>query len=531
MAAQGAGAGPVNGGNIDIQGGDGVGGGNTGNVNITGTNIELNGTVTTASNDLVLQPASNKVGIGTSSPKHPLQIGDNNVNMTVQAASGMVINGSLNNSFESDYPSRNVANNGNAPILIVAAGTNTSNTLSFGIGGSNYDFNTWIQGYYDNGSSGGNGTKDILLQPDGGNVGIGETSPDSNVKLHIKSAHNDGCRLKIESSNSTSGWKAPVIDLVPAGGSSNLILANGPGGGITMRPVDGKNVILCDKNSAGTAFTTDANGSVSGRVGIGVSAPEYPLHVASNKSHQAAQGGRFFSATQSITGFASNSTSFAIGAYAEGYVRSGLGFVAFSDERIKENITEVPDNLALQKLRDISCCYYEYKDKIGRGTKQTIGFIAQQVKEHLPMAVDSDSKEIIPNEMRVLEATWDGVNMSSDLTDVSGVKYRFYVSNDPSGNDEVEKEIIGNADNTFTFDKHYNNVFCYGKEVDDFHTVDKQKLFAVNFSATQEIDKIQQEEKTKLAAAEERITALETENATLKAQLNSIEARLAALEA
>ena len=146
------------------------------------------------------------------------------------------------------------------------------------------------------------------------------------------------------------------------------------------------------------------------------------------------------------------------------------------------------------------------------------------------MAV-SLQKSIIPNEMRLLETTWDGLNMSSDLTDVSGVKYKFYVSNDPSGNDEVEKEIVGNQDNTFTFDKHYNNVFCYGKEVDDFHTVDKQKLFTVNFSATQEIDKIQQAEKTKLAAAEERITALETENASLKAQLNSIEARLAALEA
>ena len=152
------------------------------------------------------------------------------------------------------------------------------------------------------------------------------------------------------------------------------------------------------------------------------------------------------------------------------------------------------------------------------------------------MAV-SIEKSIIPNEIRLLETTWDGLNMSSDLTDVSGVKYRFYVSNDPSGNDEVEKEIIGNADNTFTFDQQYNNIFCYGKKVDDFHTVDKQKLFTVNFSATQEIDKIQQQEKTKLAAAEtkleaaeERITALETENASLKAQLNSIESRLAALE-
>ena len=181
-------------------------------------------------------------------------------------------------------------------------------------------------------------------------------------------------------------------------------------------------------------------------------------------------------------------------------------------------------------LRDIDCNYYEYKDKKRRGTQKTIGFIAQQVKEHVPMAV-SLIKSIIPNEMRHLGSTWDGLNMNSDLTDVSGVKYKFYVSNDPSGNDEVEKQIIGNADNTFTFDKKYNTVFCYGKEVDDLHTLDKQKLFTVNFSATQEIDKIQQEEKTKLAAAEERISVLETENATLKAQLNSIEARLAALEA
>ena len=150
--------------------------------------IGVNDTITTTtatsssnSNKFVIDKDDN-VGIGTSSPKHPLQIGDNNVNMTVQAASGMVINGTLNNSFESDYPSRNVANNGNAPILILAAGTNPSNNLSFGVGGSNYGFRTWIQGYFDNGI-GGNGTKDILLQPVGGNVGIGTTSPASALQI------------------------------------------------------------------------------------------------------------------------------------------------------------------------------------------------------------------------------------------------------------------------------------------------------------------------------------------------------------
>ena len=54
-----------------------------------------------------------------------------------------------------------------------------------------------------------------------------------------------------------------------------------------------------------------------------------------------------------------------------------------SDERIKENIRDVSDNFALQKLRDISCVYYEYKDKLKRGADTTIGFIAQQVKDLL----------------------------------------------------------------------------------------------------------------------------------------------------
>ena len=31
----------------------------------------------------------------------------------------------------------------------------------------------------------------------------------------------------------------------------------------------------------------------------------------------------------------------------------------FRDQRIKENIRDVPDNASLQKLRDISCCFYE----------------------------------------------------------------------------------------------------------------------------------------------------------------------------
>ena len=189
----------------------------------------------------------------------------------------------------------------------------------------------------------------------------------------------------------------------------------------------------------------------------------------------------------------------------------------FSDERIKTNIQEVEDSSALQKVRDINCVSYNYKDTVSRGNTRVIGFLAQQVKVHLPEAVN-EITDIIPNEMRVLDdVSWNGTNMNSiSLNSVSGVKYRFYVSNEADANDEVMKEVIGNEDNTFTFEQQWTNVFCYGKEVEDFHILDKQKLFALNFSATQELDRQLQAEKTKTAT-------LETQVADLLARVSALE--------
>ena len=263
-------------------------------------------------------------------------------------------------------------------------------------------------------------------------------------------------------------------------------------------------------------YNNNNNVRIYGKVSIGATSPSFPLHVTTSVAGNL-RSARFYA----------NSTSHgnAVQAHSTQYYNIGIKSIGgiwtngvlwsasdYSDIRIKENIIDVPDDLSLQKLRDISCSYYEYKDKLKRGHEQVIGFIAQQVKEHLPMAVTTVSN-IIPNEMRNLQdISWNGTDMSCDLTDVSGIKYCFYVSNDLSNNGEIRKEIIGNEDNTFTFDTSYNNVFCYGKEVDDFHILKKDKLFALNFSATQEIDR--------------KVIALEEENKTLKERLEALEKRL-----
>ena len=108
--------------------------------------------------------------------------------------------------------------------------------------------------------------------------------------------------------------------------------------------------------------------------------------------------------------------------------------------------------------------------------------------------------------------------LTSNLQDVSGVKYRFYVLDNIENESEREKEVelVGNSDNTFTFDHPWKTIFCYGKQVDDFHRLDKNKLFTINFSATQEIDRQQQADKLKIQTLETEIQSQQQEIETLK---------------
>ena len=342
-------------------------------------------------------------------------------------------------------------------------------------------------------------SNDVSICYGGGNVGIGLTSPES--ALHVKS---------------TKNWQGIWLD-----DEGGLIVK------IARADTAGEPYMMLYSSGKGVAIRSASHSYFNGgNVGIGTTSPGFPLHVSGQKSSSGYTfNGWYGEGGHANAGYSNSTSSQTVSGYFSHDIWAEKLLVS-SDERIKENIRDVSDNASLQKLRDISCCFYEYKDKVERSSLTTIGFIAQQVKEHIPLAV-SIQTEIIPNEMRKLEdVSWNGFNMSSDLSDCSGVKYRFYVSNDISGNEKM-KEVVGNEDNTFTFDQSWNNVFCYGKEVDDFHTLDKQKIFALAFSATQEIDKIQQAEKTKLEEQTSKLAAAETEIATLNTKNQELESKLA----
>jgi len=397
-------------------------------------------------------------------------------------------------------------------------------------------------------------SNDLILQGTGGGVKIGNfstTNPNTNNQVLQITA---GVRqISIGGNNSNTYIQAHEVGNY----DSNAFLN-----------ITGYRLKLLGNNDTGITVME------TGKVGIGTTSPDYPLTIETFSTLFTGHNSIFWTSSRNLhvigtttsdggTLFSANSSDYITANYltATGNVsiRSEYGIwtdlylLITSDKRIKENIRDVSDNVALQKLRDISCCFYEYKDKINKGISTNLGFIAQQVRKHLPQAI-SIQRAIIPNEMRRIEnSQWTTLTDASgnntykltipDLEDASGnIKYRFYMSNDPSGNDECKKEItsLENDPKSFIFEEQWQNVFLYGKEVDDFHTLDKQKLFALNFSASQEIDRIQQQEKAKLTAAhtkleeqtlklataEAKITTLEAENTTLKARLDAIEAKL-----
>ena len=219
------------------------------------------------------------------------------------------------------------------------------------------------------------------------------------------------------------------------------------------------------------------------------------------------------------------------------YMEGNSIILITSDERIKKEITNANSNDCLTTLRNIPIREYGYIDTKLRGSGKTIGFIAQEVDKEFSMAV-TKKHGCIPNEYRRLDnITWTEIKDNSDnilnykltINDLNETldfqKYRFYVTDetnlkDLSSNEQM-KEIISLKDEpkSFLFDKKWTNVFLWGKYVANFHTIDKHKLFTLNFSATQELDR-------KVIALENENTELKTEVATLKSELAAIKQHL-----
>ena len=203
-------------------------------------------------------------------------------------------------------------------------------------------------------------------------------------------------------------------------------------------------------------------------------------------------------------------------------------YVYYSDVRIKKNIVDVDDDMALNYIRQIEPKIYQYIDYKSRGTSNVFGFIAQQIANVLPYAT-SKILEFIPDVYSFANCIPNS-NNTTKLVFTSNIYTKDLFSNsyikliDPQNN-LIYANITIIEDANIYIDKliSYENVFVFGKLVNDFVSLDKNAIFTVGISAIQDLDKI-------TSNTNVNVTSLQSTVQTMQAQIAALTARVTALE-
>lgn len=210
----------------------------------------------------------------------------------------------------------------------------------------------------------------------------------------------------------------------------------------------------------------------------------------------------------------------------DGVVKVGA-LHAMSDRRIKKDfaLSNAASDLAL--LQRIRVTDYRYKDAIAKGNGLKKGVIAQELEQLVPEAIGL-STGIIPDIYALaqnarLEGSALQLSMETPHGLKAGDKVRLMAG-------DYQEELLVQATpsaTAFTVSGWTHGapekVFVYGREVNDFHSVDYDYLFTMNISATQELAR-------KVEALERENAAFKAQNAELRQLIEGIRAEVDALK-
>jgi hypothetical protein len=222
-------------------------------------------------------------------------------------------------------------------------------------------------------------------------------------------------------------------------------------------------------------FSSEDSVYFPGNVRIGTNVSEiYPLHIKSSV---------YNSVNNELIDWGNvNDTGISI--KADGAVWT-TGVVFSSDRRIKTNIRDISENIALQQILKLKPKIYNYIDPL-RTKNEVYGFVAQDVKETFPDAVSTKS-DFIPNiNIKCIINSKDtllldtnnldlNINDSILIIDSYGVKLEVKITFINKISIKVDKELEGD--------------YCilYGTKVSDFHTLDKNYIYTLNVCATNQL--------------------------------------------
>jgi arginine/ornithine N-succinyltransferase beta subunit len=161
----------------------------------------------------------------------------------------------------------------------------------------------------------------------------------------------------------------------------------------------------------------------------------------------------------------------------------------------------------LKKILAIQPKYYNYIDFVKRGNKEVIGFISQQVEEVEPLAVLNQS-DFIPNVYKYVDIVDGKINLQQDDLNV-GDEIEIWLQGEES---KRNFKIISINNNEIEIDENITNLNCffYGKKVYDFKVLNKDYIFTLNVSATQELYKLIEKQNLLIQDLQTRISVLES---------------------
>ena len=270
---------------------------------------------------------------------------------------------------------------------------------------------------------------------------------------------------------------------------------------------------IVDRTAGHNRFTILANG----KVGIGTVEPaKGMLEVASHANTEVNGYGYINNGVQpnNFTGREPRTLTLPYSIWASRRV-AAEEFNAVSDERIKSIRGRADGAADLSTLLGIEVTDYTYKDVIGKGAGTYKKLIGQQVEKVFPQAV-TRATDVVPDIYQQASIRDGWISLATDLK--KGERVKLITE---KGKEEIV-DVLEVAQDKFHVDLETegDKVFVFGREVDDFRTVDYDAISMLNVSATQQLKKEMDHE----------LKALRVENAELRAANDALAKRLQRLE-